>query len=312
MRTSPSDSVQAAFINDSQKHETWQVNFFSTLQEMAPVIETVVMLMEELGYTVKDVFRCRLVLEEAICNAIKHGHRYDPTKVVEVRYTARADHFLVEVQDQGIGFDPAQVPDATSPENLARRSGRGLLLMRHYAAWVRHNRQGTCVTFGIWPAERTRSCRQRIGASTAPDWPQGSAADRRDFCESGLAGHLLSTSYSPVHLRVQRTTLAIINGPWRSKLTVASSPAFRSDSLPSRSLIKTLASFASWNVQFLTFSDTTSSFFSGRTAATLPFTSTRSCEAGSSVACEVGSVIPGSGWIRFVLTVKVTMYLPSG
>jgi len=130
----------------------WQVNCLSSLQEMTVVIDSVVAVMSDLGYPSNDLFGARLVLEEAICNAIKHGHRYDPTKVVEVRYLVRAKDFLVAVEDQGAGFDPSQVPDATTPENRERPCGRGLLLMRHFAAWVRHNQEGSCVTFCICPS----------------------------------------------------------------------------------------------------------------------------------------------------------------
>ena len=94
-----------------------------------------------------------MALEEAIANAIKHGHQADSTKVVAIRYLIRADHFVVVVADQGPGFDPLQVFDATAPENLERPSGRGVLLLRHYAAWMRHNREENCVTFCICPFE---------------------------------------------------------------------------------------------------------------------------------------------------------------
>ena len=132
--------------------DDWQVNCFSSTEEMAVVIEEMVAALADLGYSPKDVFRARLVLEEAICNAIKHGHRHDPSKVVEVRYRLDVDHFLVQVEDQGPGFTPSHVPDATDPANLERPTGRGLLLIRHYAAWV-PNRIGNCVTFCIQKAE---------------------------------------------------------------------------------------------------------------------------------------------------------------
>jgi serine/threonine-protein kinase RsbW len=152
MRTS-CDSVSALLANDRQQQDDWHVHCLSTFQEMAVVIEMVVTVLADLGYPDKDLFGARLSLEEAICNAIKHGHRHDPTKIVEVRYCIRSDHFLMEVEDEGPGFDPSHVPDATASKNLERPSGRGLLLMRHYAAWVRHNRAGNCVTFCLCPSE---------------------------------------------------------------------------------------------------------------------------------------------------------------
>src|ERR1700722_9656826 len=144
MRLSCSDFMQAIGAAEFAPEDDWRANGLSSLQEMPVVIDALVRVLTELGYPAKDIFGARLSLEEAICNAIK---------VVEVRYCIRVDHFLLEVEDQGPGFDPARVPDATAPENLARPCGRGLLLMRHYAAWVRHNRTGNCVTLCFYASE---------------------------------------------------------------------------------------------------------------------------------------------------------------
>jgi serine/threonine-protein kinase RsbW len=125
----------------------WQTTRLSTTQAMAEVIETIVGAMSDAGYPSSDTFGVRLALEEAIVNAIEHGHRNDPTKEVEVRYQIGTEQLLVEVEDQGPGFDPTHVPDPSAPENLERTGGRGLLLIRHYSTWVRHNAQGDCIAF---------------------------------------------------------------------------------------------------------------------------------------------------------------------
>src|SRR5439155_15755701 len=144
-RTSGPDSILAMLATNPVQPDDWHVNCLSSLKDMAAVIEVVVAVMEKLGYPPKDIFGARLALEEAVCNAIKHGHQHDPAKVVEVRHCIRPDHFLIEVEDEGRGFAPAKVPDATTPENLERPGGRGLLLIRNYTAWVRYNRTGNCV-----------------------------------------------------------------------------------------------------------------------------------------------------------------------
>ena len=131
----------------------WHQARFSSAQEMPSVIDAVVGLMAaELGYSQKDIFGVHLMLEESIVNAIKHGHQNDPTKEVEVRYRISHEYVLVEVEDEGPGFILYLVPDATAPENLDRPSGRGLLLIRHYATWVRFNNWGNCMTFCKCPA----------------------------------------------------------------------------------------------------------------------------------------------------------------
>src|SRR5262249_47092972 len=91
--------------------------------EVARVADAVAAAMAAAGYTDKDVFGMRLALEEAIVNAVKHGHQGDATKEVQVRYRVTPQQVLVEVEDQGPGFDPSEVPDPLAPENLERPSG---------------------------------------------------------------------------------------------------------------------------------------------------------------------------------------------
>lgn len=96
------------------------------------VQEDILQCLRDHHYPEKMIFGIRLAIEEGLINAIKHGNGLDPSKLVRVRYTVNDNHFLIEIEDQGPGFDPGVVPDPTSPENLERPSGRGLLLMRSY------------------------------------------------------------------------------------------------------------------------------------------------------------------------------------
>jgi serine/threonine-protein kinase RsbW len=102
--------------------------------------------MAAAGYPDRDLFAVRLALAEAISNAIRHGHRGDRTRPVRVRHHVDARRVLVEVEDQGEGFDPGQVPDPRAPGCRERCGGRGLFLMRAYLDGVRYNRPGNCVT----------------------------------------------------------------------------------------------------------------------------------------------------------------------
>jgi len=94
----------------------------------------------------QEVFSVRLALEEALVNAIKHGNQFDRDKKVLISYRLLADRFEVRITDEGPGFDPGDVPDPTSVENLERPCGRGLMLMRHYMSEVQFNDRGNSVT----------------------------------------------------------------------------------------------------------------------------------------------------------------------
>jgi serine/threonine-protein kinase RsbW len=113
---------------------------------MEPVIGEIVGELEKAGFTDRERFAVRLALEEAITNAIRHGHRYDRNKSVRLRYHVTPECVLAEIEDEGPGFDPTAVPDPRAPENIECEGGRGLLLMRSYMTWVRYNERGTCVT----------------------------------------------------------------------------------------------------------------------------------------------------------------------
>jgi serine/threonine-protein kinase RsbW len=119
-----------------------------SVTEINPVLDTVTATMAAEGYPAGDLLAVRLVLTEALANAIRHGNRNDPAKRVRVCYHVGAEWVLAEVEDEGPGFDPEQVRDPPAPEDRGNASGRGLLLMRFYTTWLRFNDRGNSVAFG--------------------------------------------------------------------------------------------------------------------------------------------------------------------
>jgi serine/threonine-protein kinase RsbW len=69
---------------------------------------------------------------EAGTNAIQHGHRQDPAKVVQFRFVMGEAALEVWVRDTGPGFDLDAVLDAdpTRTEDLLKSRGRGIFIMR--------------------------------------------------------------------------------------------------------------------------------------------------------------------------------------
>lgn len=96
-----------------------------------------------------DGFWVRLVLDEAIANAIIHGHDEtleNPVQTVLVRFAAGPDRLMFVVEDTGDGFDYRHLPDPTADENLLNISGRGIFIMRKVMDEVVYNEKGNCVT----------------------------------------------------------------------------------------------------------------------------------------------------------------------
>jgi serine/threonine-protein kinase RsbW len=90
-------------------------------------------------------FRLRVVLSEALSNAIVQGNREDRTKWVDVRAELVPDAIRVSVTDEGAGFDPDSVPEPIKPEQLDEARGRGLYLIRKLVDAVQFNEQGNSI-----------------------------------------------------------------------------------------------------------------------------------------------------------------------
>ena len=77
-----------------------------------------------------------VAVRESVINAIKHGNKEDRAKHVTVEFLLspreRPREFIVEVLDQGVGFDPEEVANPLDAENMLKSSGRGIFFMKSF------------------------------------------------------------------------------------------------------------------------------------------------------------------------------------
>ena len=86
---------------------------------------------------------------EAVNNAIKHGNKEIPEKLVDVVIEFIDNELRISVTDQGDGFDPARIPDPTLPANIEELSGRGVFLMTKLSDAITFNEKGNSVTMSF-------------------------------------------------------------------------------------------------------------------------------------------------------------------
>tara|TARA_Y100001934_G_scaffold94419_1_gene116525 strand:+ start:1114 stop:1521 length:408 start_codon:yes stop_codon:yes gene_type:complete len=88
-----------------------------------------------------------VAVTEAVTNAIIHGNDSNNTKMVTINVDTPKENTLVfTIEDEGFGFNPEDVPDPTSPENIEKPHGRGIFLMKHLSDKVRFNKNGSSVS----------------------------------------------------------------------------------------------------------------------------------------------------------------------
>ena len=104
-----------------------------------------------------------LALREAVSNAILHGNRMDPRKLVHVRCCCEgAKGVFIVIRDQGDGFDPNNVPNPLAVENLGAEHGRGIHLMKLAVDEVSFERGGTEVHIRKKSENEQKTPAQRI------------------------------------------------------------------------------------------------------------------------------------------------------
>lgn len=89
-------------------------------------------LAEQYGFSAEQVEHLGMAARESMVNAIVHGNGYSKEKHVRFSVVVGPDKITVTVRDEGAGFNPKEVPDPLSRENILRGSGRGLLLIRAF------------------------------------------------------------------------------------------------------------------------------------------------------------------------------------
>jgi serine/threonine-protein kinase RsbW len=175
-KTMNSSSRSSCFERSAHEHRYLEA--VQTAEQMGRLLDAVEGAMIERSYPPQDVFAVRLLLEEAILNAIKHGHRGDVSKVVCICCNVSDREVAASVQDEGPGFNFADVPDPCADENLDKPSGRGLLLMRTYATSLYYNDRGNGVTFFRRRSSVAPSASAAQKASTAPEVKHGEEPHR--------------------------------------------------------------------------------------------------------------------------------------
>jgi sigma-B regulation protein RsbU (phosphoserine phosphatase) len=101
------------------------------------------------SYGPRTLVNLRVALSEALSNAIQYGNQGDRDKKVRVRASVDAWRIMVQVADEGEGFDPRQVPDPRADEAIQASGGRGLFLLRQLADEVSYNETGNAVTITL-------------------------------------------------------------------------------------------------------------------------------------------------------------------
>jgi len=109
-----------------------------------PVVEQVMEAVRQMKCVDGKEDAIELALQEALANAVVHGAKEDPSKIVECLVACDEQRgILIIVRDPGPGFDPNAIPSCTVGENLYSNHGRGIFLINQLMDEVTFRKNGT-------------------------------------------------------------------------------------------------------------------------------------------------------------------------
>ena len=135
--------------NDSMTTNTMKANLEITLPSLPDSVEKVEAFLQDCcidcPLTDRQYGDILLVLTEAVNNGITHGNRNNPGKQVKLSFYKREESLNFRVCDEGMGFNPSDLPDPTNREYVDQPNGRGVYIMRQLADQLRFEDEGRTV-----------------------------------------------------------------------------------------------------------------------------------------------------------------------
>ena len=142
-------SYKLSYVDDpnllAHTHEKIEFELPSDLALMNGVLQYLLERVAKLGLIAPERSNLFIALDEAFVNAVKHGNKNDPTKLVRVGAELSPKEACFTIEDEGEGFDVQTIPDPRDPANLFKSSGRGVLLIYNIMDEVEYNAQGNRV-----------------------------------------------------------------------------------------------------------------------------------------------------------------------
>jgi serine/threonine-protein kinase RsbW len=127
-------------------HENIEFELPSGIALMHIVLEYLMKRVEKLGVIKPEQSNLFVALDEAFVNAVKHGNKFDVSKLVRVTAEVSSKEARFTIEDEGEGFDVTSIPDPLDPENLFKTSGRGVLFIYNIMDEVKYNERGNRLT----------------------------------------------------------------------------------------------------------------------------------------------------------------------
>jgi anti-sigma regulatory factor (Ser/Thr protein kinase) len=122
-------------ITRKEMEPSSQIVIQAKLEQLPTLEHWVERLAAEFALPAALVHRIDLCLTELVTNVVSYGYPDGGTGSVSIRFWRHPEQIIIQVDDDGIAFDPTSHESAGLPSTLADApaGGRGIRLVRHFS-----------------------------------------------------------------------------------------------------------------------------------------------------------------------------------
>ncbi len=140
----PAESASPCNFDSDKLIMKLKVSLSAERKAVDPVVRNVMEIVRDMQCAIGKEDDIELALTEALANAVVHGAKEDPSKIVECIVACDEQRgMLIMVRDPGPGFDPASIPDPCTGNNIYSSHGRGIFLINQLMDEVKFHKNGT-------------------------------------------------------------------------------------------------------------------------------------------------------------------------
>ena len=113
------------------------------ISALTDVLDRIGNLLREHGIDGDQISDIELAIDEAVTNSILHGYREGETGTVGLDIRISSDQVEVEIEDQGIPFDPTTFEPVINDGDISDRvpGGLGIVLIRNVMDTITYRRE---------------------------------------------------------------------------------------------------------------------------------------------------------------------------
>jgi serine/threonine-protein kinase RsbW len=118
--------------NMKNKTEKFNLKIPSVTENLYLIREFIIKIAIKAGFDDDVQEQIALAVDEACTNVIKHAHKFDATRAIDINVALDSKKMIITIIDKGEGFDinKLQTPDLKKFAKESRHGGLGIYLMK--------------------------------------------------------------------------------------------------------------------------------------------------------------------------------------